>query len=164
MQNSQPLDLEEALARLFEKMPRIGEHTADEAIESIPLDQARGRILARQLSAPISLPPFPCSAMDGYAIRSADLQSHLTHGFSVIGQSLAGHPYAEPVGAGTVRAHLHGCGVTQRVRSGSTTRECGSDGWEYGDVSPAQAHGKLRQSDWPRYRAGGVHCPKPEMF
>jgi molybdopterin molybdotransferase len=39
----------------------------------VPLDQARGRVLAGPLAAPIDLPPFDNSAMDGYALRAADL-------------------------------------------------------------------------------------------
>ncbi len=40
---------------------------------TVPLAEADGRILAADLNAPISLPPFANSAMDGYAVRRADL-------------------------------------------------------------------------------------------
>lgn len=40
--------------------------------ESIPVPDALGRILAESVTARISLPPWPNSAMDGYAIRSSD--------------------------------------------------------------------------------------------
>jgi len=39
----------------------------------VPLAEAAGLVLARDLLAPIDLPPFPNSAMDGYAVRAADL-------------------------------------------------------------------------------------------
>ena len=38
--------------------------------EQIPLDRAVGRILARDVTAPITMPPFPRAAMDGFAFRS----------------------------------------------------------------------------------------------
>lgn len=41
--------------------------------ELIPLSLAHGRILAEPLASPVDLPPFTNSAMDGFAVRSADL-------------------------------------------------------------------------------------------
>ncbi len=42
--------------------------------ETIPLAQARGRVIAQDVIAPISLPPFDNSAVDGYAIAHASLK------------------------------------------------------------------------------------------
>jgi molybdopterin molybdotransferase len=42
-------------------------------IETVPLALAYGRVMARDISAPIDLPPFDNSAVDGYAVRAADL-------------------------------------------------------------------------------------------
>ncbi|RBL72880.1 molybdopterin molybdenumtransferase MoeA [Pseudomonas sp. MWU13-2625] len=41
--------------------------------EILPLDEARGRVLASDLVATLDLPPWPNSAMDGYALNLADL-------------------------------------------------------------------------------------------
>ncbi|MFJ2280097.1 gephyrin-like molybdotransferase Glp [Pseudomonas sp. NPDC087803] len=41
--------------------------------EMLPLDEARGRVLASDLVATLDLPPWPNSAMDGYALNLADL-------------------------------------------------------------------------------------------
>jgi molybdopterin molybdotransferase len=60
------LTLEEARAHVLEKTQPLG-------VESIPLSGASSRILAESISAPIVLPPFDNSAMDGYAVRSADV-------------------------------------------------------------------------------------------
>ncbi|MBT1002712.1 molybdopterin molybdotransferase MoeA [Paenarthrobacter sp. DKR-5] len=54
----------------------------------LPLARARGLVLARDVTAPVSLPPFANSQMDGFAVRSADLAA---------GRPL---PVAEPVPAG----------------------------------------------------------------
>ena len=48
--------------------------------------------------APVSLPPFPSSAMDGYACRSEDLRNGAE--LSLIGESLAGHPFDQIVAVG----------------------------------------------------------------
>ena len=42
-------------------------------VEQVPLDRARGRVLAEALLAGVALPPFDNSAMDGYAVRAADV-------------------------------------------------------------------------------------------
>ena len=41
--------------------------------ESVSLEEAAGRVLAKDALARIDLPPFPSSAMDGYALRAADV-------------------------------------------------------------------------------------------
>ncbi len=52
----------------------IGERIAPVAeTETVPLSQAQGRIVAEAVTAPIDLPPFDNSAVDGYAVRHADL-------------------------------------------------------------------------------------------
>lgn len=57
-------------------------------IEDIPLSNAGGRILARSLAAQRDQPPFASSAMDGYAVQSADLVVGAM--LDVIGTSAAG--------------------------------------------------------------------------
>src|SRR6266851_2944506 len=44
-------------------------------VEIVALREAVGRVLARDIPAPIDLPPFTNSAVDGYAVRHADLRS-----------------------------------------------------------------------------------------
>jgi molybdopterin molybdotransferase len=42
-------------------------------VEEVPLARARGRVLAEPLVAAVALPTFDNSAMDGYAVRAADV-------------------------------------------------------------------------------------------
>ena len=51
-------------------------HGYDAAVAGLelPLARARGRVLARDLTAPISLPPFTNSQMDGFAVRSSEFR------------------------------------------------------------------------------------------
>ena len=87
-QHSQPLDLEEALASLKAQLLPITE------VEHCALQHCRGRVLAKPVTAKLSLPPFRASAMDGYAIQAGKHDQLLT----VIGESLAGHPFQGDIG------------------------------------------------------------------
>ncbi|WP_370195665.1 molybdopterin molybdotransferase MoeA [Aurantimonas coralicida] len=69
-------------------------------IEAVPLAEADGRILAADLVAPMPLPPFANSAVDGYAIRSADLPQENERRFSVSGRVQAGSRSNEDVPPG----------------------------------------------------------------
>ena len=64
-------------------------------MESVTLDQACGRALAEDARAAFDQPPFPVSAMDGYAVRSGDAGPR-----RVIGTAPAGHPFDGTVGTG----------------------------------------------------------------
>ena len=67
--------------------------------ERVPLKQALGRTLANDITAPINVPSYDNSAMDGYAFSGADLtQGEIT--LKVVGKAFAGHPYSQPVHAG----------------------------------------------------------------
>ena len=73
----------------------------------IGLAQTSGLVLARDLIAPIDLPPFPNSAMDGYAVRAADLT-----GFPLtltVSQDIpAGRQDTDPLAAGTAARIMTG--------------------------------------------------------
>ena len=59
------LELEAALARILTALPAP-------LMQRVALSSAAGRILAEDVFAPIALPPFDNSAMDGYAVKAAD--------------------------------------------------------------------------------------------
>lgn len=59
--------------------------------ESVPVEALTGRVVAEDVQAPVSLPPFYSSAMDGYACRSGDLSAGRR--LDLVGESLAGHPF-----------------------------------------------------------------------
>jgi len=59
------------------------------------LKKCLGRVLAKPLESTRSNPPFPSSAMDGYAIHKANLKSGAE--FKVIGESAAGHSYPKKI-------------------------------------------------------------------
>jgi molybdopterin molybdotransferase len=67
--------------------------------EIVALDAAHHRVLARDIAALRTQPPQAMSAMDGYAVRSADA-SRVAAQLKVIGEVAAGRPYEKAVGAG----------------------------------------------------------------
>lgn len=66
--------------------------------EEVGLRDAAGRVLLKPAQAFRDQPPFPASAMDGYAIAAADAAPG--DSFEVIGEAAAGHRFDGPVGAG----------------------------------------------------------------
>jgi molybdopterin molybdotransferase len=82
-----------------EALDRVVENAAPLAAETVALSAAYDRVLAANLAALLTQPPFPSSAMDGYAVRRADI-SALPVKLKIIGESAAGHPFSGTVGAG----------------------------------------------------------------
>ena len=64
--------------------------------ESVPIAEARDRVLAVDLAATGDVPPFPCSAMDGYAIQPGPAGRTLR----IVGESRAGTPSPQSLGDG----------------------------------------------------------------
>jgi molybdopterin molybdotransferase len=91
------VDADEAASLVLEHVPILG-------IERVALAHSVGRVLAEDLTATASLPAFPASAVDGYALRSADAGKPLR----VLGESAAGRPFAGSVAPGTAVRILTG--------------------------------------------------------
>jgi molybdopterin molybdotransferase len=64
--------------------------------ETVPLGQSLGRVLAEDVGAVRDQPPFPASAMDGWAVRAADTPGRLR----IVGESAAGHGFEGAIAAG----------------------------------------------------------------
>lgn len=78
-------------------------------METVPLTEAHERVLAVDLAAKLTQPPFPSSAMDGYAVRRADVGTLPAH-LKIIGESAAGRPFPGKVSNGeTVRIFTGAC-------------------------------------------------------
>ncbi|HZD89466.1 MAG TPA: gephyrin-like molybdotransferase Glp [Pseudolabrys sp.] len=79
------------LMRIEEMERLIGERIAPVAeTERVPLHGARGRVTAADVTAPVSLPPFDNSAVDGYAVRFADLSADSDTTLDIAGRLTAG--------------------------------------------------------------------------
>ncbi|MER2269424.1 molybdopterin molybdotransferase MoeA [Methylobacterium oxalidis] len=87
------LPVAEALARI------LGSVAHPVEAERVGIAAASGRTLAAPVAALRTQPPFPASAMDGYAVRAADLAT-VPARLRRVGTSAAGHGYAGRVGPG----------------------------------------------------------------
>ncbi|MDE4143472.1 molybdopterin molybdotransferase MoeA [Phaeobacter gallaeciensis] len=85
------ISVSEARVHLLELVSPLG-------TELVPLAEAAGRVLADDVAARRDQPPFAASAMDGYAVKSAEVELHAM--FKVIGEAAAGHGFDGTVGAG----------------------------------------------------------------
>ncbi|MGC9368377.1 MAG: gephyrin-like molybdotransferase Glp [Paracoccaceae bacterium] len=85
------ISVEEALSHVFDLVAPVD-------IETVPLAEAAGRVLAEPVRAKRSQPPFAASAMDGYALNGTEAEPHAM--FKVIGTAAAGHGFDGRVGAG----------------------------------------------------------------
>ena len=87
------LPVADALERLLSAAKPVGR------VEGVALHEADGRVLAEDLAARLTQPPFDNSAMDGYAVRHADIAERGSV-LSVAGTSAAGHAFAGAAGPG----------------------------------------------------------------
>lgn len=89
------LSIEQALDEIRARVKTI------DGVETVALDSALGRVLADSIKAPLPLPPFANSAVDGYAVRFADLASDGASRLPIKGRIIAG---SEGQGDGTPSA------------------------------------------------------------
>ena len=88
-----------ALLSVADALERVLEHAAPLPAEEAPLADADGRVLACMLKARRTQPPADVSAMDGYAVRSADVATVPVH-LKVTGEVAAGRPFSRPLRPG----------------------------------------------------------------
>src|ERR1700704_4460561 len=83
------LTMQEAQARVLERVRPL-------AAERVAVGAAGGRVTAEPARAVVDLPPFASSAMDGYAVRAADLPGRLP----IVAHIAAGRPAERPLAGG----------------------------------------------------------------
>ncbi|WP_299442707.1 gephyrin-like molybdotransferase Glp [uncultured Rhodospira sp.] len=123
------LPLDEALERLQRELRPVV------APERVPLRAAAGRILAADVVAAVDHPGHAVSAMDGYAVRHADLSADAPVTLPVSGRAAAGHPLPHPLEPGS----------TARIFTGA--------------VMPEGADTVIMQEDVTEAGDGGVTLP-----
>ena len=99
------LSVEEALRRILDGATPVG-------VESVDLIAAADRVLAEDVTATLTQPPFNASAMDGYAVRAADV-GKVPAKLRIIGASNAGAPFDRSIGAGEAVRIFTGGSVPQ---------------------------------------------------
>ena len=98
------ISADDALARLLAAVAPLGR------TENVTTPEAWGRVLARDVVSPVSVPPEDNSAMDGYAIRLADLGGAADAVLPVSQRIAAGRP-GQPLAAGTAARIFTGAQV-----------------------------------------------------
>jgi molybdopterin molybdotransferase len=145
------IELSAALELLFQTVSRAAAGRSSEpalGVERVSLDQAAGRVLAEDVRAVVPVPRHDYSAMDGYAVHSADLAGSDPWSLPVVGECRTGHPTAAfrrgaavriftgaavPLGADAVvmqentTADGDAVVVRQAVRPGENIRRAGED-------------------------------------
>jgi molybdopterin molybdotransferase len=119
--------------------------------EAVPLEAAAGRVVAADALAAVDLPPFPSSAMDGFALRSGDVPGTLV----VAGRIAAGSPAGRALAQGEAMAISTG-GVVPDGADAVAPIEVvtdNGDSVEVPDAIAAGAHVRPRGGD---VRAGDV--------
>ena len=131
------LPLDEAIAIVLGRAERLGD-------EAVALEHAAGRVLSADAAAVVDLPPFPSSAMDGFAVRSADVPARLP----VVARIAAGRPAPGALEAGQAMAIATGGVVPDGADAVVPVENAAeSDGAvEVGDVT-AGAHIRPRGGD-----------------
>jgi molybdopterin molybdotransferase len=94
------LSIDEALVRILARVRPLPS-------ETVALAEAAGRVLAGSAVAAVDLPPFPSSAMDGFALRAADAPARLP----VVERIAAGRPASRPLRPGEAAAIATGAVV-----------------------------------------------------
>ncbi|MFQ3594484.1 MAG: gephyrin-like molybdotransferase Glp [Sphingomonadaceae bacterium] len=111
------LALEEAQARLLALAGRT-------PVEHVPLALAASRWLADAVAARLTQPPADVSAMDGYALRLADLPGPLR----LVGQAAAGRPFAGTLAPGEAVRIFTGAHVPEGADTVAVQEEMEADG------------------------------------
>lgn len=85
------MNLTNDLVSLEEAVRLVFEHQVSAGLEHLPIEQCLGRVLAQDITARVTVPPFDASAMDGYAVRFEDVTT-IGSKLSLIGEVAAGQP------------------------------------------------------------------------
>ncbi len=92
--NGPLLPVAEAERLIIERVAPVGEY------ETVTLREAGGRVLAEDVIAPVNVPPFDNSAVDGYAVRAANLDAKGETRLTIVDRVAAGHDATHALDAG----------------------------------------------------------------
>lgn len=135
---SQRLDLGEALRRILQDVDPPAAHS------NVATCEALGRVLAEPITAPIDLPPFDASAMDGFALCADDVAARRPATLVLAGTSLAGHPMAAPLQAGQCARIFTGAPLPEGADAVAIQEECRQEGDRVHVEQPVRAGDYVR--------------------
>ncbi len=113
---------DEALRLLSERLDAVA------GVEEVGLDKADGRILAADIVSPLPVPPHDNAAVDGYAVRFADLSPGAETRLRLCGRVAAGETAAAAVGAGEAARIFTGAPMPAGADTVLMQEDCREDG------------------------------------
>lgn len=126
--------------------------------EIVPLRAAAGRVLANDVVAPIDLPPFDNSAVDGYAVRAGDVAGEGETRLAIVDRAAAGHAADHVLQAGEAIRIFTGAPMPEGADTVFMQEDCKLDGCAV-VVLPGLKRGANRRLAGEDVRAGVVALP-----
>ena len=124
----------------------------------VRLREAEGRVLAADLFAPVDLPPFDNSAVDGYAVRAEDLDATRETRLAIVDRAAAGHAASHGLEAGEAIRIFTGAPMPAGADTVLMQEDCRvEDGAVF--VPPGLKRGANRRLAGEDIRAGAVALP-----
>jgi molybdopterin molybdotransferase len=151
-----------ALLPVADALAKILQHADPLPTETVPLEEAHGRVLAQDLAAQRTQPPDDVSAMDGYAARAADVATAGAR-LRVIGEVAAGHPFNRPVSAGEAARIFTGGVVPKGADTIVVQEDVTGDGGE-AVVGVASAAGRHIRRAGIDFKQGAVLLAKGQKL
>jgi molybdopterin molybdotransferase len=126
--------------------------------ETVTLREAMGRVLAQDIIAPVNVPPFDNSAVDGFAVRGDDLDAGTEKRLAIVDRVAAGHAATRVVKAGEAVRIFTGAPMPAGADTVFMQEDCRADG-DTVVVPPGLQRGANRRLAGEDMRAGAVALP-----
>ncbi len=126
--------------------------------DTVGLRAASGRVLAENIIAPVNVPPFDNSAVDGYAVRGDDLAFDAEKSFCIVDRVTAGHAAQHKVAAGEAIRIFTGAPMPAGADTVFMQEDCRLDG-DCVVVPAGLRRGANRRLAGEDIRAGAIALP-----
>jgi len=126
--------------------------------ETATLRAAAGRVLAENVIAPVDVPPFDNSAVDGYAVCARDLDRDAEKRLTIVDRAAAGHAATQALKAGEAIRIFTGAPMPAGADTVFMQEDCHLEGGCV-IVPPGLKHGANRRLAGEDMRAGAVALP-----
>jgi molybdopterin molybdotransferase len=126
--------------------------------DSVTLREAAGRVLAEDIIAPVNVPPFDNSAVDGYAVRAEDLDGDREKRLTIVDRVAAGHAATHALKSGEAIRIFTGAPMPGGADTVFMQEDCRVEGGVV-IVPPGLQRGANRRLAGEDMRAGAVALP-----
>ena len=150
--NGPLLPVADAERLIVERVAPVGE------CETVTLRQAMGRVLAEDIVAPVNVPPFDNSAVDGYAVRAANLDAKGETRLTIVDRVAAGHDATHALRSGEAIRIFTGAPMPDGADTVFMQEDCRVDGGAV-VVPPGLKRGANRRLAGEDMRVGTVALP-----